>query len=201
MIQQILPVVLGWVSQQGYALLFVALLIEGPAVTAAGAFASTLGVLNPWAVFALSILGNLIPDAIYYWLGYWGREKFVDKYGRYLHITPERIRKLEHMYHEHAGKTLLAVKLLPVAATPGLIIAGVARVPIKKYAWWSIVVTIPSSVAYFLIGYYAGAAYTKIEHYINYGQYALLAIVILFIIFVYLNRKVSGWFSKNIQEI
>lgn len=201
MLNQILPAVFAWVSGQGYILLFIALLIEGPVVTAAGAFASTLGVLDPWAVLTLSILGNLIPDALYYWLGYWGRERFVDKYGHYFHITPEKIRKLENMYHEHAGKTLLAVKLLPVIATPGLIIAGVARVPLKKYAWWSILVTIPSSAIYFLIGYYSGAAYAKIVHYIDYGQYALLAVVIIFIIFIYFSRRISKWLSRNIQEI
>lgn len=201
MIQQILLMVLAWVSQQGYILLFIALLVEGPVVTAAGAFAATLGVFNPWIVFTLSILGNLIPDALYYWLGYWGRERFVDKYGRYFHVTKEMIQKLEKLYHEHAGKTLLAVKLLPVVATPGLIIAGVARVPIKKYAWWSAIVTIPSSGLFFLIGYYAGAAYSKIVRYIDYGQYALLGAVVLFIIFVYFNRKISRWISRNIEEI
>ncbi len=190
-----------WVIANGYLLMFVLMLLEGPAVTAAGAFAAALGIFNIWTVFFLSVLGNLIPDAIYYAIGFWGREGVVEKYNRYLKINKEWLGKLEANYAKHAGKTLTAVKLIPVLATPGLIIAGIARVPLKKYVFWSLVITIPSSLLYLIIGYYFGAAYGNIVKYIKYGEYFIVIAIVFFILVSYASKKLSKKISEKIEEI
>lgn len=185
-----------WALVNGYLLMFLAMLVEGPVATAAGAFAAALGYFNVWIVFTLSVLGNLVPDVIYYALGFWGREGLINKYGRFLKITPERVRKLEDLYHKNVGKTLAAVKLIPVLATPGLIVAGVSRVPLKKYTIWSLAVTLPSSLFYLIIGYYFGTAYGKIVSYVNYGSYVIIAIVAIFATLSFLQKK----YGKKIGE-
>src|SRR5437868_9392115 len=86
-----------WVVSNGYVLLFIGMLVEGPVVTAAAAFAAALGFLDIWLVLLFSIIGNLFPDVIYYLIGYWGRERFVDKYGHYFQLTKDRVAKLEKM--------------------------------------------------------------------------------------------------------
>ena len=43
---------LQWVIAGGYALVFFGMMIEGPIVTAAAAFAASLGYFNIWAVLA-----------------------------------------------------------------------------------------------------------------------------------------------------
>jgi len=180
----------------GYLLMFVAMLIEGPVVTAAGAFAAALGYFNVWVVLALSILGNFVPDVIFYAIGFWGRERLVDKYIHRLKITPERVEKLEKLYHEHIGKTLTIIKLAPILATPGLIVAGIARVPVKKFMIWSLIVTAPSSLFYLLLGYYSGAAYGRILRYANYGGYFIAAAIGIFILLSYLQKK----YGKKLGE-
>ena len=185
----------GWLATNGYSLMFIAMLIEGPIVTAAGAFVAALGYFNLWIVFGLSILGNLVPDAIYYALGYWGREQFLNRYGRYFGIKKKKLEKIERMIHKHAVKSLVAIKLIPLLATPGLIAAGAARMNLKKYATWSIIVTIPSSLFYLILGYYFGAAFDRINRYLHIG-YAIATIVILFAILYYFERK----FSERLGE-
>jgi len=190
-----------WIIANGYFLMFILMIIEGPAVTAAGAFVAALGIFNLWLVLLLSLLGNLIPDAIYYILGFWGREGILDKYGRYFKIDREWLEKLESKYAEHTGKTLMAVKLIPVLATPGLIVAGIAKIPLKKYVFWSLVVTIPSSLFYLIIGYYFGAAYDSIIRYVKYGEYFLVLFVIIFAIVFYGGRKISRKLSGRIEKL
>jgi membrane protein DedA with SNARE-associated domain len=189
-----------WMVSNGYALLFLGMLVEGPVVTAAAAFAAALGLLDIWLVFLTSLLGNLIPDVIYYSLGYWGRQKFVNKYGHYLRLTPDRIRKLESMIEHHAGKSLIAIKLIPFLATPGLIIAGVTRMNIRKYILWSISITIPSSVAYLLIGFYSGAAYSRFVHYINIGAYIIAGAIVLFFLVSYLQKKFGEDWERRMNK-
>ena len=56
--------VLTFIEQNGYVLLFLLMILEGPIVTAAAAFAASLGYLSLPVVFILSVLGNIIGDLI-----------------------------------------------------------------------------------------------------------------------------------------
>jgi membrane protein DedA with SNARE-associated domain len=188
-----------WVLQHGYPLLFIVMLIEGPVITAAAAFAAALHYMNIWIVLLLSILANFIPDIIYYAIGYWGRGKFLDKYGHYIGITPERIAATEKLAEQHSGKSLFMIKMVPLLATPGLILVGATKMDIKKYAFWSIVIIVPSSLLYLIIGYYFGAAYNTIEHYLNLGIYVAMAAAIIVIALAYFPRKYFSRLEKKIE--
>lgn len=190
-----------WALNHGYTLMFIAMLIEGPVVTAAGAFASALGYFNLWLVFLISILGNLIPDIIYYAIGFWGREKFIDKYGRYIGLTKEKIMSLEKFMESNAGKTMTFVKLMPLLATPGLIAAGISKMPLKKYTWLSLTIIIPSSLFFLIAGYYFGFAYKAISRLINYVGYLALIIVAFFSAIHYLQKKLRKKLAEKIERM
>jgi membrane protein DedA with SNARE-associated domain len=189
-----------WVLQHGYPLLFIVMLIEGPVVTAAGAFVAALHYMNVWVVLVLSVLANLIPDLVYYAIGYWGRETFINKYGHYIGITPERIASVKKLAEQHSGKSLFMIKMLPLLPTPGLILVGATRMDIKKYAFWSLVITIPSSLFYLIIGYYFGAAYTTIQHYLDLGGYVVIAAIVVVIVIIWLQRKYFARLKKKIES-
>jgi len=191
---------LDWIIRHGYFLMFVIMLIEGPVITAAAAFAVALGYFDGWLVFLLSIFGNLIPDVIYYAAGRWGREKFVGRYMRYFGLTQERIDYLEKLSEQHVGKAMTLIKLVPLIATPGLIIAGAARMPLKKYVFWSIVLTIPSSLFFYILGYYFGAAYNKVNHYLNLGGLALTLVLLFFVLASIGYGKLSARFADKIDN-
>jgi len=180
-----------WVVQNGYLLFFIAMVIEGPIVTAAGAFAAALGFFDIWTITVLSILANLIPDLIYYAIGYWGREQLVLKYGHRVGLTKARLAVAEKLIEKHAGKSLIAIKLIPLLATPGLIAAGIARMDVKKFALWSIAITVPSSALYLVLGYYFGAVYGPIDHYLHIGGYLIAGAIVVVVFVIYLQRKYS----------
>ena len=187
-----------WVLQHGYPLLFIVMLIEGPVVTAAGAFAAALHYMNVWVVLLLSILANLIPDLVYYAIGYWGRETFINKYGHYIGVTPARIASAEKLAEQHSGKSLFMIKMIPLLATPGLIMVGATKMDIKKYTLWSLAITIPTSLLYLILGYYFGAAYNTIQHYLDLGAYVIVAAVVVIIVVAYLQRKYFTRLNKKL---
>lgn len=189
---------LNWIISHGYLLMFLITLVEGPSITAVGAFAAKLGYFNIYLIFLISVLGNLIPDIIYYAIGFWGRIKVVDKYGKHFGLSKERIEKIEHLMEHHAGKTLVVVKLVPFLAVPGLMIAGAARMSIKKYIFVSTLIILASSLAFLLLGYYAGAAYSRLS---NYANYFIVGVIVLFIVISYIWRKVSVKISGRIEKV
>ncbi len=189
-----------WAAGNSYSLIFIAMLVEGPVVTAAAAFGAASHLVNGYVIFILSILGNLIPDALYYAFGYWGREKFIDRYGHYIGATKEKMAKTEKMLHENPGKALIAIKLIPLIATPGLVAAGATKMNWKTFAFWSIVVTVPSSLIYFLIGYYSGAAYETIVHYVDVGGYLIIALIAVALFVIWLVRKLSEKWAERLEK-
>ncbi|OGZ00121.1 MAG: hypothetical protein A2945_00315 [Candidatus Liptonbacteria bacterium RIFCSPLOWO2_01_FULL_52_25] len=189
-----------WTLQHGYWLMFLAMLIEGPAVTAVGAFVAALGYFNIWIVLTLSILGNLVPDAIYYAIGYWGRQKILDKYGHYAHVTKERLLWLEELSKNHAWKALAIIKLTSVLATPGLIAVGSVRMPIKKYAWICLVITAPTSLFFLILGYYFGAFYDTLSGYFKGAEYFAAAAAPTFIILYFVWKKLRKKIVAGIEK-
>ena len=189
-----------WAISNGYWIMFLAMLVEGPIITAAGAFAAALGAFNIWIVLLLSIVGNLVPDVIYYAIGYWGRQELIDKYGHYFRLSKERITQIEDMAKNHAWKALSLIKLTSVLATPGLIIVGAVRMPIKKYTWICLAITLPSSLFFLVIGYYFGGLYATIARDIHYAEYfALVAIPVFIVLFIFWG-KISRWIVEKTKD-
>ena len=196
-----IPEIASWTSSgYGYALMFLAMMFEGPVITAAGSFGAALGYFDLRVIFLLSIAGNTVPDTIYYAIGFWGRHKLIDRYLKYLRIPEEKLLRLEHLYHTHVGKTIAMVKLIPMLGPPGLVAAGMAKVPLKKYFFWITAVTLPASLVFLMLGYYFGATFAKIAYYTDYATYAILAIGVIFLFAWYIYKKFSGYIAKKIDR-
>ncbi len=190
-----------WVLVHGYWVIFVAMLIEGPVVTAAAAFAAALGYFNIFAIFGLSLAGDLVADVIYYAIGYWGRITLVERFGRHFGLTTERIKRMERLMRDHAVKTLIALKLTPILPTPGLMIVGATKMDIKKFTLISLFITIPKSLVFMIIGYYFGRSYDKLSGYAANGTYLILAALGLIILINYLWVKFSARIGRSLEKL
>jgi membrane-associated protein len=182
------------IIQGGYLAMFIAMLIEGPFITAFGGLAAATGIFNVWTVLIISILGNFIPDVVLYAIGRWGR-RYIDKYGSHFGITNKKIKTIEALYDKHPFFVLLVSKLVPMAAPPGLVAAGAMRMPIVRYSIMSLAIILVTSGIYLATGYYAGAMYVQIVHY---QIIALAVISVLIIGIVYAFNKLMAKLGRKI---
>lgn len=192
---------LAWVKSAGYFLMFVAMVIEGPIISAAAAFAAALGYFNIFIVFALSVLGDLVGDFAYYGIGYFGRISLVEKYGAKVGLTAERMAKMEDLIKTHPKKTIAAIKLAPMIPAPGLMMIGAIRMSFKNYAIMTLLVTLPKTIIFVLIGYYFGAAYDSFARYLQNGEYFVIAAIIITIAAYYLYKKLSERISLRLEKV
>jgi len=190
-----------WVIAHGYALMFLAMLVEGPVVTAAASFAAAFGYFDIFIVFILSILGDLMADVFYYALGYSGRIIFIQKFGRHFGLTDERIGKIETLLNNNPNKTLVALKLTPFLPTPGLAIVGTSRMPIKKFITVCSAVILPKTIFFTVVGYYFGSAYTAILSKYEKGGLIFGAIVLLILGIYFAMTKISAYWARRIEKI
>lgn len=193
--------VFDWVIAGGYFLIFIGMLIDGPVVTAAASFASALGYFNILIIFAISVLGDLVADVVYYLIGYWGRLSVAEKYGHYFGLSDERMKKIESLLNDHAIKTLIVLKMMPVLPTPGLMLVGATRMPWRKYTLISFVMTIPKSLFFMVIGYYFGASYDAIMLKLNNNIMVIFIFLAILLLIYFVFKKVSIYIARRIEEI
>lgn len=192
--------VLAWVIANGYVFIFLAMCLEGPMITAASGFAAALGFFNPWAILTLSILGDLVPDSIYYLIGYIGRFAVIEKIAHRLGLNQERIRRIEEHLKKHFGKTMVALKLTPVVPTFGFMLVGYLRLSFIDFTKYSAAVTIPKAIIFFVIGYFFGRLY-NINQYLHYVE-VIFPLAIITIMLVYFGqKKISELIARKVEKI
>jgi membrane protein DedA with SNARE-associated domain len=185
----------------GYFLFFIAAFLEGPLVTAAAGVAAALGYYNLFIIIGISVLGDLAADVVYYSIGYWGGRPFLDRFGHRIGMHPERVAKLEKLLREHMRKTLVVVKLSPILPIPGLITIGSARTSIRKFVETSLIITLPKSILFALIGFYSGRAYAEISKTVVHSQYVIFGVLVVVILMYVAYRKLSKYASDKIEKI
>jgi len=185
--------VLNFVQLHGYLIIFIIMIFEGPIIITAASFAASLGYFNVWIIFILGCLGDVVGDALVYYIGYYGRKRWINQYGHLFGIKRTSLGKLEKHFKKHLGKTLVAFKMTPLAV-PVLMLAGAGHVPIKKYAFWSAMIILPKTIFFTSLGYFFGIFANSILKYYNNVGYYFLALIIGIIAIYWLGKKIMSTF-------
>lgn len=189
---------ISWVIAHGYFLFFLAAFFEGPLVTAAGGVAAALGYYSIEIIILLSIAGDVAADLIYYAVGYFGGRAVLVKYGKYIGLTHVRLEHIQKLLYRHARKTITAIKLSPVIPVPGILAVGSLRVPFKKFLETSLIITVPKSLLFALIGYFSGRAYAHLSGFVAHSQYILWGVVALIVAIYIAYQKTTARFTHKI---
>ena len=183
-----------------YFIIFLLMVIEGPIVTSAAAFLASLGFFNIFIIFILSLLGDLVGDCLHYTIGRYGGHKLIKKYHKKFSVTKKDLNKTEHNLNKHFGKTMFVIKFTPLFTTPGLILMGSLKIPLKKFIIYSLLITLPRTIFFILTGYYFGIAFDKIMNYYKIGGYIIVIFVIFVIISYLIFKKISSKIAQNIYK-
>lgn len=158
-------VVLSLILQFRYAFLIPGAIFFGPAVALGTGILLRYGVFEPvWAWLALAG-GELLGDMLWYWLGYrWG-EKFVKRFGRYVHITDDIIAVVKREYHHYHDWIIFISKLTAgFGIAPAVFFtAGLSKVPFPRYMLINVLGQIFWTTGMLTIGYYLGELSLKLD--------------------------------------
>lgn len=189
-----------WVMAGGYALIFFGMVVEGPMVTTAAAFAASLGYFNIWVVMLFAAMADFLADLGFYIFGHFSRLSVLEKHGHKVGFTQERLEKVEHLLHTHPRKTILFLKLLPGAAVVGLPIVGAMRVPLRTYATTVLSFIIPSVILFGSLGYFFGETYEQASMYLHDAKIVLIVGVLIILAVYYLYRRWTAKIAKQLER-
>lgn len=146
--------------QHPYLLLIPLSILEGPIIAIVCGVAAALGYLNPLIAWGILVLGDLLPDLMYYSLGRLGATMpWVKRAATHIRLVREHLPPLEHLWRARLYPTLTTVKLA-WGISPALIVsAGLSGVPAGRFAIASLIISIP------YLGILLGSGYGLAETY------------------------------------
>ena len=161
------------IKKYGYLILFPLVVLEGPIIALVAGFFVYLGYFQPFPAFGVLLLGDLIPDTIYYYIGRFGNKtKIAKKYG-------PRLIPMEKLLRNHGRKTMFFGKLAYGLSAPFLISAGLVKMPFKKFISYAFPITIFQYALIMAIGYYLGSSYNLATKYIESAGIIIAVILVV----------------------
>jgi membrane protein DedA with SNARE-associated domain len=162
-----------------YFILSFLIVLNGPAATLLGGAAASAGLLRPQLVFLAGIIGNLVADVFWYNVGARGQAGWILKHGQRFGVRQKHLDKLSEGMEQHVIKILLMAKISIGLAVPTLLVAGIIRIPWRK--WFPIVFMgeVVWTGILVLVGYYATEAVKQMEQGI---EALLLGMTFLFLV-------------------
>jgi undecaprenyl-diphosphatase len=170
------------------ASVFLGFLVPGEIAVVIGGFLAFNGKVNLAVAMIAAIAGAIIGDSVGYEVGKkWGDGLLTRLPARF--VKPEHIRQGKDLINKLGGKAVFTGRFAAAlrALVPGL--CGVSRVPYKKFLFWNALGGIVWAAGFTLLGYAAGNAWHKIEHYASLVSWVLLGLAVAGGLLLYLVKR------------
>jgi membrane protein DedA with SNARE-associated domain len=120
-------------NHYGYLAIFGLVAIEdfgvplpGETALLLGALYAGAGRLNILLVALLGFLGATVGDNVGFAIGHFGGRRLLDRYGRFVLLTPARVGKAREFFDRHGGKVIVVARFVEGLRQANGIIAGLS---------------------------------------------------------------------------
>lgn len=184
-----------WLAHYGVAAVFLLMLVDAvfPAASelvmvyagalASGALAHEVDVLG-WhgtgfsaylAVVLAGVAGYQVGAIAGWWIGYRGGRAYVERHGRWLHLSTERLDRAERWFERFDAWAVLLGRVTPVARSFVSIPAGLFESPFARYNLLTLVGNAAWCLALAGIGWALGSSWETFHHDFRWVEYAVVA--------------------------
>jgi membrane protein DedA with SNARE-associated domain len=201
--------VTSWLAHYGVLAVFVLMLVDAvfPAASelvmvyagalASGALTHRVDVLG-WhgtglaayiAVVLAGIAGYQLGSIGGWWIGARGGRAFLERLGRWLHLSPARIDRAERWFDRWEDLAVFVGRITPVARSFISIPAGVFEMPFRRYN----VLTLLGNALWCVVlagaGWALGRSYERFHHDFRYVELAVVAGIAAAVAYWFLRRR------------
>lgn len=188
-----------WLAHYGVIAIFVLMMIDAvfPAASelvmvyggalASGALTHRVDVLG-WhatgfsaylAVVVTGVLGYQVGAIAGWWVGFRGGHDYLERHGRWLHITPARLERAERWFLRWDAWAVLVGRITPVARSFISIPAGVFESPFGRYNVLTALGNGAWCLALAAVGWALGSSWQSFHDDFKYVEYAVVAGILL----------------------
>lgn len=136
--------------------------------------------------------GSLLGALFNYFLALKFGRAFLLRYGKYLLLKPESLEKLERFFAKHGEISTFNGRLIPGIRQYISMPAGLARMPLGRFSFYTILGAGIWVSVLALLGYYLGANEERVAVYLRSATVIALVSVVGLSLFYYLRHRNKG---------
>jgi len=197
MLHEFVNWVVNTVGQLGYIGIFVMMFLESSfvpfpseVVMVPAGYLASKGEMSLALAILFGIAGSLIGALFNYYLAIKFGRGFLLKYGKYFFLKEDSLEKLDKFFKEHGEISTFTGRLIPGIRQYISFPAGLARMNLFKFSFYTTLGAGIWVVILALIGYYIGKNEDLVKQYLqNATISAIIGVVIIALIYILIKKK------------
>jgi membrane protein DedA with SNARE-associated domain len=137
----------------------------GETILVAAALDAGTGRLNIWLVCVVSVACSVLGAAAGYAIGAKGGRRLLERFGRYVFVTPERLDRLEKFFERRGAWLVIGGRFIEGARQVMGIVAGISEMTFKRFIVFTTIGATVWTAAWASVGYFAGDHVETITRY------------------------------------
>lgn len=150
-------------------------------------------------VIVAGYAGDLLGAYIAYAIGYFGKEGWLQRPAARVHR--HKVDQAQRWFERYGTPVLFLSRVMPVVRSAFPYAAGVAQVPVRRFALLTALGSIPWVIGLALIGRAVGHSWHSWRHAFEYVDYVGAALVVAVIVYLIVRRFFSGGPTTRTDEI
>lgn len=159
-------------------------------------FLVALNKMDALTVIIAATIGSLCGSLISYWIGYHFGIKVVRKFGKYLLLDEEHLKKAEKWFKKFGGRTIFISRFIPGVRHVISIPAGIGKMNLFKFSILTVLGAGIWNTFLMYLGFMLEKNYNIIYEYTSYIDLIILFIIIVLIIY-YISRIIQARKNKK----
>lgn len=161
-------------TRYGYWVVFLGVLLEnagvpvpGETVLLAAGFFAAQGHFHLPLVMLVAACAAVLGDNLGYFAGRLMGRAMLERYGRILRLSPERLSRFDGFFNRHGAKTILIARFVTGLRVVAALLAGAARMRWGSFALYNCAGAVLWSIAISLLGYFFGHSWILLERWLG----------------------------------
>lgn len=167
---------------------FLGFVAPGEITVIVGGVVAGQGEINVVALIAIVWICAVLGDMTSYYVGKRLGREFMEKHGKRLKITPERLDKVEDFFERRGGLTIVVGRFIGLVRPIAPFLAGSTHMPFRRFLAYDIVAAGIWSATFVLLGFVFWHSFGKVSQYARKGALFLGAALVLGVGLIWLVR-------------